>query len=295
MRWGVLTMNDELQTRQDSLLSFIDATNRETQKVNDINNLREDPELKLRKLDKEAKDATPVCIDTILGRIYKNALPFDDPKKNCSDADAAADVRDYISNRCDGKNSEWYVKEGIKRSGSSVLKGILTEAQNMSKRFYREKAKDIGRISIDDLKFNANTQGNELDKITRKLELDEISDIIQNNVQRTLQDEKDRVNREDEFNKKIEDSLMNDDSVTDDSTLESAMDKQRKAIMPRIYQPSLFEAIMLNKTRAVTESSSVNPVYEAIEEFTLLNMSKALMLEKFDLRSIKSLANNYIK
>lgn len=295
MRWGVLTMNDELQTRQDSLLSFIDATNRETQKVNDINNLREDPELKLRKLDREAKNATPICIDTILGRIYKNALPFDDPKKTCSDADAAADVRDYISNRCDGKNSEWYVKEGIKRSGSSVLKGILTEAQNMSKRFYREKAKDIGRISIDDLKFNANTQGNELDKITRKLELDEISDIIQNNVQRTLQDEKDRVNREDEFNKKIEDSLMNDDSVTDDSTLESAMDKQRKAIMPRIYQPSLFEAIMLNKTRAVTESSSVNPVYEAIEEFTLLSMSKALMLEKFDLKSIKSLANNYIK
>lgn len=295
MRWGVLTMNDELQSRQDSLLSFIDATNRETQKVNDINCLREDPELKLRKLDREAANATPVCIDTILGRIYKNALPFDDPKKNCSDVDAAADVRDYISNRCDGKNSEWYVKEGIKRSGSSVLKGILTEAQNMSKRFYREKAKDIGRISIDDLKFNANTQGNELDKITRKLELDEISDIIQNNVQRTLQDEKDRVNREDEFNKKIEDSLMNDDSVTDDSTLESAMDKQRKAIMPRIYQPSLFEAIMLNKTRAVTESSSVNPVYEAIEEFTLLNMSKALMLEKFDLKSIKSLANNYIK
>lgn len=287
-------MNTELDQRESKVLDFINAKNKELSAVNSQNALDNDPALKMKKLNDECKKGTSICIDTILGKLYKDALPFDDPKKNCSDDEMRDEIHDYIARRTGGKNSEYYVREGIKRTNSKTLKELLNVSESISSNFYREKVKDLGSIRVKDLNFNPNISTDDMNKITRKLELDEISDIIMNNVQTALKNETDKANRETEYYNNIENQLADNPEVQDDSSMESALEKMRVIGRPTIYQPSLMEAILLGKTKTMKESAGNDIIYEAIEEYTKLSMSKALKLEKFDLASVKKLANSYL-
>lgn len=287
-------MKSDLDARTDKVLDFINAKAKEQAAIKYQDSLNASPEIKLKKLNDEYRNAPSVCIDTILGRLYKDALPFDDPKKNCSDDEARAEIHDYIARRTNGHNSEWYVREAIRRNNSSTLKGILNESTRIARKFYQEKAKNIGQINLDDLNFNMNMDDEGLSKISKKLELDEISDIIHNNVQKALQDESDKAKKEEEYNKQIEDALAQDTSVVDDASMESAMERMQVVKRPTIYQPSLFEAILLNRAGLMKESTNDNLISEAVHEYTKLNITKALQLEKFDLDSIRKLANSYV-
>ena len=287
-------MIKDIDQRESNMMNFIDAKNKITQKQEDIAAIQMNPELKLRKLNNEANNAVGISIDTLLGRIYRDALPFDDPKRNAPDDEIRQDIQNYISSRTNGNGSEWYIREAIKKTNSSTLKGILEEAIEISKDFYSETAKNIGTISMDDLNFNPNSDPGGIDKIYKNLELNDISEIIQNNVQKAIQDEKDRVAREDEFNKKLEDSLANNNDVVDEPSMEAAIDKIKNSMPVKVYQPSLLEAIVINKSKYMTEGASENCMTEAIREFTMLNMTKALKLESFNLTKIKDLANSYV-
>lgn len=287
-------MNNELIQRESRVMDFINAKNKEKLDATKYDSINSSPEVKLRKLNEEYTKGKSVCLDTILGKLYKDALPFDDPKKNCSDDEARDIMHDFISKRTNGKCSEWYIREAIKRTDSSTLKQMLTEAENIAKDFYKEKASNIGSINLKDLNFNMNMDNEGLDKITKKLELDEIADIIHGNVQKALTDESNKAKREEEYNKEIEDKLTHDMSVTDDSSMESALDKLNPIKQPTVYQPSLFEAIMIGNTKVMTESSSKDIMDESIHEYTKLNIAKALKLESFTLDSLRKLANSYV-
>lgn len=287
-------MNNELIQRESRVMDFINAKNKEKLDATKYDSINSSPEVKLRKLNEEYTKGKSVCLDTILGKLYKDALPFDDPKKNCSDDEARDIMHDFISKRTNGKCSELYVREAIKRTDSSTLKQMLTEAENIAKDFYKEKASNIGSINLKDLNFNMNMDNEGLDKITKKLELDEIADIIHGNVQKALTDESNKAKREEEHNKEIEDKLTDDMSVTDDSSMESALDKLNPIKQPTVYQPSLFEAIMIGNTKVMTESSGKDIMDESIHEYTKLNIAKALKLESFTLDSLRKLANSYV-
>lgn len=283
-----------LSARESRVMDFINAKNKELQNLADKKALNEDPAMKMAKLQNEYKKGTAICIDSLLGRVYKDALPFDDPKKDMSDDDARVQMHNYISARTDGKDAEYYVREAIKRNNSSTLKNILEWAQSKSKKFLAEKTKDIGKLDLKSLDFTIDNPSDELDKITKKLELDEISEIIHNNVQKALQDETAKAKKEEEYNKNIEDQLANDPNVVDDASMEAALNKMDFVKAPTVYQPSLMEAIMLGKQHTMTESTTDMVVSEAVHEFTKLNITKALKLEKFDLNGIRKLANSYL-
>ena len=288
-------MNGELDTRTNKVLDFINAKAKQKENEKIQNEFNASTELKYRRLNSEYQKAPSICIDTILGRLYKDALPFDDPKKNCSDDCARDEITDYISGRTCGKNSEWYVREAIKKNNSSVLQNLLTEAISIAKKFYSEKSKNISKINLEDLNFKMNNDSDDLSKITKKLEFDEISNIIQANVQKALQDESDKAKREEEYNQKIEDQLAQDINVVDDASMEAAIERMNIVRQPTVYQPSLFEAILLSKAKMTQESVGSDIISEAIEEYTKLNITKALRLEKFDLYSIRNMANSYLK
>lgn len=287
-------MNTELDTRTNKVMDFINAKAKEQAGQKAQAELDASPEMKYKKLNEEYKNAPSVCIDTILGRLYKDALPFDDPKKNCSDDDARDEIRDYIAKRTNGKISEWYVREALKKNKSTTLQNLLNESVAIAKKFYSEKSKDIGQINLKDLNFNMNMDDEGLTQISKKLDLDEISEIIHNNVQKALQDETDKAKKEEEYKKQIEDTLAQDTSVTDDASMESAIEKMNIVKRPQVYQPSLFEAILLGKASTMQESVNSDLISEAVHEYTKLNITKALRLEKFDLAGIRKMANSYI-
>ena len=288
-------MNNKIDDRESRVLDFINARNKEINTANQNDKLFNSPEMKMRRLKKECDDGKSVFIDTVFAKLYKDTLPFNDPKKNCSEDDLRDEIHDFISNRTNGRNSEYYVREAIKKNNSSILKALLTEAENSTKKFFKETSKDIGRINVSDLNYNKNIDNEDIDKITKKMELDEIAEIIQNNVQKAIEDETNKVKREDKFNQQIEDMLTDNMDVQDDASMESVMQKMNIVKQPTVYQPSLFEAIMIGNTKHVNESASMDDVFnETVEEYTKLNIVKALKLESFNLDSIKKLANSYI-
>lgn len=289
------TLNNQNQ-REAEVLDFISNLNKQTETQRQMDNFNNSPEMKLRKLDNECNKGTSVCLDTLLGRIYKDALPFEDPQKHCSDDTARGIMHDFIARRTGGKGSEYYIREAIRKTNSPTLKTLLNEAKSVVKEFYSEKAKDIGKINISDLDFKASLDQDKIDKLTKKMDLDEVSEIIQKNVQDTLKEEADRAKREEEYRQKIEDKLAADTDVNDDTSMESAIDKINAfSNQPKVYQPSLFESILLGTAKSVTESTSnSNMLSEAVHEFTKLNITKALKLESFNLRQLKEMSDNYL-
>ena len=287
-------MKTELDNRESKVMDFIDNTNKKINEINDKNNIESSPEIKMKKLNSEYDNAKSICLNTMFGKVYKNALPYDDPDKNCSDETACRIMNDFIKKRTNGENSEYYIREAIRRTNSSTLKKMLNEATEISKEFYEKKLKNIGKLKMADLNFKVNSDMYDIDKINSKLELDEISDIIKNNVQNSIQSEIDKAKKEDEYNKSIEDALSNDPSVIDNTSMESAMSKINPFNQPRVYQPSLFEAISIGIAKNMTEATGSDIMTEAIHEYTKLNIIKALKLESFNIDSIKKLANSYL-
>lgn len=279
------------------VLDFIDNLNkiRDDEKQRAIQN--SSPEMKLRKLNSETEKGKSYCIDAILGRIYKDALPFEDPQKNCPDDTARGIMHDFIAARTGGKGSEYYVREAIRRNNSPTLKNIMDGVNDIVKEFYAENAKNIGVIKIEDLNFNDNMPNEKLDRLGKNIGIDEISDIIRDNVNDTLKSEANRAKREEEYRQEIEDKLSEDLDVTDDASMESAVDKiiSKNIRQPRVYQPSLFEAITVGRASVMTESAMDDVMAESVREYTKLNIIKALALESFDLTTIKKMANTYLK
>ena len=284
---------NNINDRESTFLDFIDKYNDDKIKSEGFRHIQSDPIIQRRKLNLEYEKGKSICLDAILGKIYKDALPFDDPQKNCSCDTAKNIMHDYVDKRTDGKGSEWYIREAIRRTNSSTLKAMINEAESMMKEFYQEKSKDIGRINIKDLDFHINISDDQMDKITKRMDLDDISEIIQKNVQQTIQDEVDKSKREAEYAKEIEDNLADDIDVQDDASMESAIEKMNIVRHPTIYQPSLFEAIMTRNASIYKESTNENILSETIHEYTKLNISKALMLERFTLSDIKKMASDY--
>ena len=79
-----------LDEREAKVLDFIHAKNKAKDRMDQMSAFENDPEHMRRMTLKAAEDGKSVCIDTVLGQIYKNALPYNDPDKNLSPSDAGA-------------------------------------------------------------------------------------------------------------------------------------------------------------------------------------------------------------
>nr|DAY74519.1 MAG TPA: hypothetical protein [Caudoviricetes sp.] len=286
-----------LDEREAKVLDFIHAKNKAKDRMDQMSAFENDPEHMRRMTLKAAEDGKSVCIDTVLGQIYKNALPYNDPDKNLSPSDAGAEVRDFIAKRCDNKPTEYYVREALKKNNSSVLRTIVTEAENAAKHAVTIKKNNIGRIDPESIHYDPTANDTAIKNINAKMSLDEISDIIKNNVQTTIDAEKQKVADEDQYRHDIEDTLAQDNKIMDNQTMQDAVNEAtnyRFSGRPKVYQPSLFEAIMMNKANKMQGSDPQDIFTEAVHEYTKLAMLKALKLENFDLRNTRDMTYKYI-
>lgn len=284
-------MISDVDKRASLVMDFINNKTRELNRSKELQELQSSPELKMRRLNNEYQKAPSACMNAMLGKMYKNALPFDDPHRYGSDDQAQNAIHDFIGNRCGGKDTEWYVREALKKNKSVTLQKMLTESQNIARKFYSETSKNLGKINLKDINFNPNAYNDELEEVTKKLEFDEISELIHNNVQTAMQSEIDKAKAEEEYQKKLEDDLAEDPDVVDDDTMQNAM-QQMESTKPTIYEPSLMEAIMIGNAKVYNDRDSV--INESVREYTKLSMMKALKLEKFDLINTKKLVHSYM-
>ena len=105
-----------LDEREAKVLDFIQAKKDAKEKLDSMAAFKASPTHQNAMAAKAAEDSKSVCIDTVLGKIYQNALPYNDPDKNLSSAEVGGEIHNFIAKRTDGKPTEYYVREALKRT-----------------------------------------------------------------------------------------------------------------------------------------------------------------------------------
>lgn len=305
------------------VLSFMEAVQNERLMKEEEDAFMNTTDYKLKQLDRCEHDGKAICLDNILCRIYKDAVPLNDDYKNACAEDLDTCFKDYIATRAP-KGIEYYIKEAIRKK-SPFAKRVLEAVSNLVEDEMRDKALNIEDIDTKDLVFSSN------DDLTKRLEFigddlnsNEIAQTVRDNVKATAMSEIERAKKEKETLKNLEAELKSDIDVNNQAAVESAL--ELKGFGPSDYIPSLFNGIMINKlNKAIPrfESGELADVYlygamndfregeveesaeiqmaspeeyafiEAVKEYTALSVVKALKLESFNPIMINDLAYDY--
>lgn len=280
---------------------------------------------KLKVLDKCEDEARDICLDKIFAKIYKDAVPLNDDYKNAYADDLDKEFKDFIQTKCPN-GLEYYVKEGLRKK-SPFAKKVLEAVNELIKEEYNDKAMNIEDLNPDDLVFHSSDDVQQrLNLIGQELNVPEISQAVKDNVKQTALSEISRAKKEKETLKNIESELANDININTVESVNNALELRGLGEV-RDYKPSLFQAVMINKTNKLTpafESGELQNTYiyntlsefgrdvsvnesgdvpmasleelafvEAVKEYTCLSILKALKLESFNKYEVSDLVDEY--
>ena len=302
---------------ESKVLNFIDQIESERQQKAQDTELRNSMEYKYKCLDKAKEDCKKQCLTKIFEKFYRNSIPLNDEYKNACSDQLNSDIPGFVKNR--GYDElVYYVGEAM-RKGSKAACRIMESVNSLVNEAFKDKEMNISNYQASDLVFKMDdATEKKINVVTQNLELDDLSQIIADNVKSTAVAEIRRAKREKDEAKALEAELANDLSVNDETTLEFALEL-RGLKDKKVFQPSLFEGIMIGKLEkaALTVESGASQVYlynalsdygidntsfasaeeiafvESVREYTLLNMAKALQLENFTLSMVREMAQEY--
>ncbi len=302
---------------ESKVLNFIDQIESERQQKTQDNTLINSMEYKYKCLDKAKEDCKKQCLAKIFEKFYRDSIPLNDEYKNACSDDIKSDIPGFVKSR-GYDDLVYYVGEAMRR-GSKAASRIMESVKSIVNEAFKDKEMNISDYQASDLVFKMDdSTEKKIDIATQNLELDDLSKIISDNVKSTAVAEIKRAKREKDEAKALEAELANDLSVNDETTLEFALEL-RGFKDKKIFQPSLFEGIMIGKLEkaSVLIESGANSVYlynaltpygidnqsfataeevafvESVREYTLLNIAKALKLENFNLAMIREMAQDY--
>jgi hypothetical protein len=302
---------------ENKVLSFIDQIEAERQNKRQDTELTNSMEYKYKCLQKAKDECRKECLSKIFEKFYLNSIPLNDEYKNACCDEIKSDIPGFVKHRgCD--DLVYYVGEAINK-GSEPAARIMKCVNNIVDESFKDKEMNIKDYNASDLVFKMDDDtAKKIDVVTQDLELDDLSQIISDNVKSTAAAEIMRAKREKDEAKALETDLANNLDITNEAAIDFALEL-RGMKEKKIFQPSLFEGIMLGKlekSSLMAESGSSTYLYnalsdygfesnssfaspeeiafvESVREYTLLNISKALKLEKFNLATIREMAQDY--
>lgn len=253
--------------------------------------LKNSSEYKLRRIDATQKALTNNIVEEVIVDLYGKSVK--DTSYDGSLHDLRQELDEFMAKQNTGKDAVWYVQEAIKKNGKDCIASQIYEtASNISKKFADDKRKQVSEINIDNLEYEADKEvWNNINDISSNMDFDEVSNSIRQNVADTIQKEVERVNNENDFNDKLQSDLENNEDVNTESAIDKAVSKAY-AKMPKVYQPSLMEAIMTSKLR---ENENCDVMTESARELTMHYIMKALKLQNYDIYNVRKMTNDYLK
>ena len=288
--------------KENEMMSFISELENDKKKAEQTKTITETTAYKLNKIKQVKEEARDLCIDKIFAKLYKDAIPMEDETKDLLSDDLDAEIAEFIKAK-QPKGSTYYVKEAIKK-GSKPAALLMEKVDKLLTETFKDAALNIKDVPSDEIKFDIDDPSTEekLNQISSTMQFDELSDAIKQNVKIAANSEINRVKEERMKIKEIEDELKGDENVTNESAINFELQK-RGIISPKskLYQPTLFEGVMINKLNLVKESGlelapdEMNQLafVESTKEMTKLMMMKSLMMESFSNNDVKKLATNY--
>lgn len=289
-----------IDQRENKMINFMDEINKTVQSKKASDEFANSPEVKRRVLEKTKKDAKGVCLDMIFSKIYKDALPLDNNYKIAHGEDIDCDFKDFVHAKAP-QGLEYYIHESIKK-GNPSGKLLLESVNKLVHDIFYEMDMNLDEVDVDDIKFDPNSEKvqERITEITDKMGAEDISEIIKNNVKTAALEDINRTKAHDEEMKAIVDELKNDPSITTEAALDNKL-RLAGVTSPKVYEPSLFEGIMINKTTLVKESGldidasdiGKKAFTESVKELTKLNTLHTLGVQKIGLKESRNLAFDY--
>lgn len=302
---------------QETVMSFIDRVKANKAKEDSMKALRNSDFYKNKVLDKSKEDCKSHCVRELFKKSYKDALPLSDTYKCANDNELDSDMDQFLTTQFpDG--IEKVIAERGKR-GDSLCKRITEGVEEIASKDYLNKLSKMDKCDADELAFKASDEtATKIDLLSKDLELDDLSGIIENHVKDTIQSEVSRSLNEKRTMKEIESELADNMNVTTEESVQ--MELRKRGIGNKVfYQPSLFQGIMmgkLNESKIVIESgdgevslyNATEPLgreisenygvedrafVESVKEYTKLSLMKACKLQQYNAYELKRIANQY--
>lgn len=319
---------------RSKVINFINEVRNQEVQMMQENALKFSIGYKRTVLRKEKGIALETCYEKIFSDLYMESLPLSDEYKNAYGSDLKSDFKTFMKDYYHGKSFTEIVTESVK-SGNSIMDRLSKNVERfVDKEFMAKEAKLDDIVSTDLAMIFNEDENNDINEISDKMEFKDISKVVKNNVKNTIKGELNATKKQKEDTKAFEDSLVKDNNVKTESSLMSAIMKSgRREFMEsgRVYQPSLFESILIAKQKEPVKNISVkNPLkecglvmetasvgeddvmtedgneienvnekesimVESVKTFTALNILKALRMESFTPNKTKLIAAKYAR
>lgn len=305
---------------EQKVFGFIDKIDSDRREKIQDTELQNSMEYKYKCLQNAKDDCRKQCLSKIFEKFYLNAIPLNDEYKNACSEEIKSDIPAFVKHR-GHEDLVYYVGEALKRCGreGNPAKSIMEAVDAIVDGAFRDKEMNLKDYQSSDLVFKMDDEiVKKIDVASQDLGLDDLSKVIADNVQSTAEAEIIRAKKEKEEARALEAQLANNLNITSEAAIENEL-ALRGLTDKKIFQPSLFEGIMigkLEKTSLMAESGSSTYLYnalseyginsdgsfaspeevayvESVREYTLLNISKALKLENFTLNMLREMAQDY--
>ena len=294
-------MKDNINQRESSMINFMDEIDKASKARQASERFQNSDEVKRKILENKKSEAKGICFDIIFNKIYKDALPMNDEYKIAHGTELDDEFRDFINVKAPN-GLECYLHESMK-NGNNVAKMLIESVNKIVRDYYFEASMNLDNTDVSKLDFDPNTDENhkKIEAITDKMDTEEISDIIKQNVKQAAISDIQNTKTHQEEMKNLVDELKNDPQITS----EAAIDRRlgiAGVTTPKFYQPSLFEGIMINKLNLIKEATEeVSPedankkaFFDATKEMTKLSVLNAMKLEDV-FHNQNKIANDYAK
>ena len=284
---------------ENKVLSFIDEVNKEKATIAKQNAFMSSPIYKKKQLDDNMVKAKSDCLNYIFADLYKNSLPLEDSYVYANDEKLTNDMKDFINKQTMDKGVEVYVREAIKR-GNKSLEQVMEGVNHLVNTCFKEKVAEYKNLDPKDLdwKFDDDKKF-ELKKIAADANLDEVANYIKQNVKSAAEYEKAKIIEKRQEAKEIQEEMEKNNELTSEAAVSRYMKLNGMTSLEKaIYQPSLFEGVMINKFNHLPSETAYEQTEcynEAVGEFTMLNINKAMRFKDYTLESVKKLAKDYAR
>lgn len=262
---------------KERVLSFIEAVDEEEKRMLAMDAFHNSDSYKMNFMNRECEKGKEECLRHIVKRCYKNAMPLSDEYKNsiCNDLDLD------IDKHCpDGLM--FYFKEGIRKGTCTerCKKMVETVCKEMEGD-YMDRRLEPSKYNEEDLVFRMDPDLQQrMDLLAQDLELDDISDLINRSVKASAESEIRRAKEEKEKDRALEKELANDMNITSESAIERALELHQLR-NPKVFQPTLFQGMMIAFAESVDENAIPSYTYHALESYGMEGEANNPMYQAF--------------
>ena len=276
------------------VLSFIDQVNAEREAQAKRDQFQASPIYKNQIKNDAMSNAKRDCYEYIFKDFYKNSMPLSDSYKCCNDGKIEDQMKDFINRQTANQGIDVYMRDACTKN--PTIKKMVESVDRFVKHCFEDVNVDNmpNGISIEDLDWNFDDEKKaKVKEIANDANLDQVAKYVAKNVQSAIEYEKQNAKEKKKETEDLEFKLSEKPDVKTEDAVNDYLHKNNIVNESRIgvYQPRLFESvIMACATRNDDMEESFN---EAVGEYTLLNMNKALRVGDYTIESVNNLAKRY--